>query len=322
VAISILPTSQTSPLFRGAISIDLIVTIPLCWFVLAKIGIVSIKGTKWVFLTSVLAGIVFLREEARLTFLQTLENLLPFVLALLLAMIFCRGVRWAYRITQSPDVLLASTTEVTEKFGNNFIAKVIASELAMLIYLVAPSPPNAVDERFFSSHISSGYRSMLGGLLFAGLLETMVVHIVVHLFSPTFAWVLTISSLVGCMLVVSHMRALPRRRHSISDSALVLKNGLFGTAVIKLNEIDTVDPIDGFNDNETPRLAMLGKLDPVNVKIVFKNPQTYEANHGIERTVSSLLFHVDHPGRFVEALRDQVEHFDSNEPTADLQHRR
>lgn len=317
LAISFLPAVQSSPLLRVGISIDLLLTLPLLWFVLAKAGVVPIKGTKWVLLTGVLAGLVFLREEPRLTFLQTLEDLLPIVLGLLSVAALYAVVRVVIRVARSVDILLASSVELSDKLGKNFIARVIASELAMLIYLVDMSPLNPTNECSFSSHTRSGFRGLLGGLLFVGLLETMVVHIVVHLFSPTIAWVLTLSSLFGCLMVVSHMRAIPRRLHCISDDTLTLKNGLFGTAEIRLYKIESVDRVEGFNDNETPRFAMLGKLDPVNVKIVLKNPQTYEANHGIKRTVSSLLFQVDHPSEFVETLRDSIERFNSRNPAAD-----
>jgi hypothetical protein len=186
----------------------------------------------------------------------------------------------------------------------------MASDLAFLRYAIAPPKYQQSGPGVFSSHGQSGLISLLWAIGAVVVLETVVLHILVHLASPVLAWVLTGVSLYSLMSLVAHIRALPRRCSTLGAHGITLRSGLFGQCHIPYGHIASVTPISmgGTLPADTWQLGLLGSMEPRNLLISLYHPTAVEITHGLSRKTRHIAIHMDDPKGFADAiarLRDQ-----------------
>ena len=305
-ALSLSSFAVDNPTLGTALLLDFVLTPPLVYAIAVWFGIAPAKGIKWVFAIGALAAFMVLPDSGR----WLLNSVVPFVLPAfeigLVAFVGYGLWQALRRRDRDADRYTVIQGQISKAVGTGVFARILGSELAAMVYALRPGPiPDATKAGTFSTHQTSGFRAILGALVGVTMLELVVVHILVHLASPIAAWILTGISMFTLLTVIGHIRALSRRPHLLQDGQLTLRNGLFGTLSVPMGDITLATKIDGYAKTDTPRFAILGEMEAANVHLEFARPVTYHVSHGVHRTMTSLLCHMDDPEAFLLALDGQ-----------------
>ena len=222
-----------------------------------------------------------------------------------------RRLRLAYPLVAGiPDARDRLHALLAKVSGSPPSAAVMASDLAFLRYAIWPPKSDQHGPGIFSSHRQSGLIPILWAVVAVVVLETGVLHILVHLASLLLAWLLTALSLYGLLSLAGHIRALPRRYSTLGNDSVTLRTGLFGQCNIPYRQIAEIIPIavgSGVPTNSW-QLGMLGSMEPRNLLLGLHQPATIEISHGITRRTHHIAVHMDDPQGFANAvlqMRDQ-----------------
>ena len=182
----------------------------------------------------------------------------------------------------------------------------IASDIAFLRYAI--HPPRAVHQGpgRFSGHRDSGLIPLLWAFAAVVVLETVVLHVLVHLLAPVLAWLLTALSLYSLLTLVGHIRALPRRDSTLEDRGITLRAGLFGQCHIPYDQIAEVTPLAMGSEipDDSWQLGLLGGMEPRNLLLRLHRPVAVRITHGLTRTARHIALHADDPAGFSRAVLD------------------
>ena len=283
-----------------AILADLVVTLPLAFWIGGRVGRIRRLPPTVLLGTTLLASLLLLPAPLREDLKSVLAPALPWIEAATLGLLALRLRRFA---GQSADLYMASHRAAESWLGEGRLARILGSELAMLAYLVVPRRPAEPGD--FNVHATSGFRPILWALMAVGLLELVVVHVLLHLASPMLAWGVTGLSALGMLFLVAHIRALAARPHRIEEGTLLLRNGLFGTAGVPLSGIAEIRRAPTDQQGIT-RFAALGGMEPMSVLLRLRSPVTIQFTRGLTRQADTLLLPVDDADRFVKAVAEAV----------------
>ena len=303
-----------------AITLDLIVTVPLLYLV----AIWRTSVPRWtvvsVFGLGVLSGVLLIPAEHRGLLDWVIEWILPVVEVGLVVFLVVRVRRYltvaktrvrtgsgaadGQDSSGEVDFYDALRTAAHDTFPSR-IAPIFATEVAIPYYLLNWRPLPAPTEGQFSYHRRNGVRVMLYGFLGAIAVEVLAVHFALTLWSHTAAWIATGLGLYAGVQVVALCRSLPRRPIHLTRDELVLRFGFAGEARIPLGDIDSIESSrQSLQFKGTVRqLSSLGGLDPHNVILHVRKEHVLRRLYGIQARFTTIAFHVDEPERFVAAVR-------------------
>jgi len=186
---------------------------------------------------------------------------------------------------------------------------VLAYETAVLYYAaVGWTRSPETGDRSFSVHRGVGYIALMTAAMIALVVETTAVHLLLRLWSPVAAWVLTGISLYTLVWLLGDLHAVRLRPLQICDETLHLRLGLRWTASIPLESIRAVqDPQDAEQSRGREHLKAVLAGAP-NRRIRLTGPIRAVGLYGLTRQVTTIDLHIDDPADFDAALdqaRDQ-----------------
>jgi hypothetical protein len=296
-------------LLADALTLDLIVTVPLVYWFLAvrraglprlsvlPVFVLSVAGTRLV------PGL----EAGRL--LHGLEWVAVPAELLLLTIVARRAVAMsrALRAGEGGDALESLRRAAIELVEVERAAEVIAYEAAVLWYAVVGGgrhgmPPSA---DAFGVRRRSGYGPVLVGLFFALVAEAIAVHLLVRRWSVVAAWILTILTAYAALWLIGDFRALGRRSILVTGDELIVRLGLRWTVRVPLDRIRAVRAARG---QEPPgsdhlRAVILGAERQV---VELDSEVVATGLYGIRRRIRSIGLSVDEPERFFCCLERRL----------------
>jgi len=166
------------------------------------------------------------------------------------------------------------------------IAKVIATEMAVVYYLISSPSKEILKPNHFTYDKKSGIKIVLTVFIFLILIETFVVHLLISNWNENIAWILTFLSVYAILQVIAIMKSMSRRLISIDYEHRVLNlNYGFGCqSNIPFNHIINIGV---FNRNLREGnmhiyLSLFELLDTSNVSIELKIENVLNKLYGIE----------------------------------------
>ncbi|SMR81648.1 hypothetical protein SAMN04488030_2118 [Aliiroseovarius halocynthiae] len=293
--------AQTSPAFATAVTLDFLITAPFAyWFCSRKRDL-----PRWAFalVFAIALGVAWLTLPVDNR--QVFEHLsvgLPIAIELAVVAGLAYGL-WTLPKQSSSDLYTRLQASSLHVLKNKRVAQIFASEIASLLYCFwAPKPVSLrIDQ--FSSHQSTGFGAILCALASVVLLEAVAVHFAAALISELFAWVLTGSSLMLCVFLIGHARALSRRPHVAAHDQLHLRSGLFGSVSVRYESIVAIDVVSSV-PSDALQLALLPGMEQQNVVITLSHPSQISFTHGFSRMSDKICVHVDDPESFADAVRN------------------
>lgn len=295
-------------LFALAISSDLLITIPLIYFLIIRKKPISKFTVIPVTVVCLAFGFLILPSSHHRYLDLFYHYILPFVeLGVIGSLMFktYKGIRILRKEGKSdPDFMNVLRNTTRGAIANERIRGILNTEIAFIYYALfsyRQRKINIDNIRNFSYHRENGLAILVGVFIFILFAESFIVHILVMRWSIIAAWILTAFSLYGLIFLLGQLQAAKNRPIQISSKALQVKFGLFGDLEIPWDKIATIS----FTSRDVPQgdSHVLEFLSGHNIIITFNEALTLKGLYGISKKISTLAFFVDDSESFATAVR-------------------
>ncbi len=307
ISLSLTNLLTVYPEFAVAVTYDLTLTAPLIYlFLIRKTQIPKLTVIP-VFVLGVVTASLILPSENRFHLNLITTFVLP-VAEIIAVTFFGITAYKSYKTYQSLSGKSADVLEILRKtcrtrIFSPRIAEMAAFEISVFYYAVL-SWKKSPRENTFSYHKKSGIIALYSIIIFIVAVETLVVHILVAMWSETAAWILTALSIYFLFQLFAHLKAVLQRPFEITRNKLYLRYGLFGDAMIETENIEKIEETSAPFEYEkgAKKLALLGGLEPHNLKIELKDEIVVKSFYGIESKAKTLYLFVDEIEEFKNAF--------------------
>jgi hypothetical protein len=295
-----LPSLKHPEAVAVGITLDLMVLVPLAYYFL----VVRPKGWPPVavapmLVLSLLVAAAVLPSDHQ----QTLRVLRALVIPAELGLLGWIGWQAFRALRETRDEAAADPLEALHKSARAFLrveraADVLASELAVLHYALFSwrSRAHQPDAAWaFSSHERSGHGGLVLALLVLTAVEAIAIHVLLALWSPALAWIITALSLYGALWLLADYRASILRPVLVDSDEVWLRAGLRWHARVPRRMIAAVVRTAPGSQEGTRSLAF---LTTPNLWLEFSEPISLRGSYGIRRRVRKVGLFVDNPAEF------------------------
>ena len=299
---------QSPDTFSLAITLDLLVTLPLIYFLLIRNKNIPKYTIISVFIIGVIAATFIIPKDNQYYLTQIKFWVVPVLELSILSFIFFKIKKTFAAIktatTTTPD-FYSAVVKVTKSALPPRVSSVFATEIAVIYYGLLSWRKRPLQANEFTYHKRSAIRELLVILMFMIVGETAAIHLLLHIWSPTAAWILTFLSIYTLFQVFGILKSMPHRPIVIGEKNLFLRYGLLNDATISLADIESIKlERKGLEfNNDVRRLSSLGEIDSYNVILRLKNQQTMTGLYGFSKTFKTIAFHVDNKEAFAEKLK-------------------
>jgi len=302
-----------SPLLNGhpglsfALTVDLVLTIPLVYFLLIRTSKIPKTTVLPVMILGVLIGSYVLPEENQM-YLDLFKTwALPVIeLSALTFIIF--KVRKAVRqfksnSTESLDFFTTLKTTCSEMLPKAAVMPVVM-EISVIYYGFITWKRRDLKENEFSYHKDSGTPALLIAFIFLIAIETLVLHILLYRWSEVAAWILTCLSIYSGIQILGFLKSMLKRPISIEGDKLCLRYGIMSETTIDLDNIASIDisSRDIELNDITRKLSILGELESHNLILSLKKENELLGLYGAKKTYKKLTIYVDNPTAFKDSI--------------------
>lgn len=289
------------------ILLDLLLTIPLLYFLIIR----KTKIPKFTTVYVVLFGIIaagFIIPPAQQDLLSKVKNFAIPVLELgIISIIIYKlfALKSSFNEVKSTDFYDRLLIACQEIFPNR-IGKLLSTEIAVFYYLFAPNKKTTQKEFEFTYFKKSGIKSIIGALVFILIIETVVLHFVLEEWNTKIAWLLTILGTYAIIQIVSILRSMNKRLISFDfeNESLELRYGFGSQTSIAFESIDKIDRSrkSKSNDKDNISLSLFDLVDSKNITLYLKEEHTLHKIYGIEKKYKSISFFIDDINLFIDHL--------------------
>ena len=200
-----------------------------------------------------------------------------------------------------PELHTAIRTFVADNFGDSFLTRAISYEISVICHCFFPNRSTRSNGFFY--HKNRGSKSLYGVVAFIIIAETIAVHLLVALWSPVAAWILTALSLYFLLFLTAHFRALAMRPIRVEGGKLLFRFGLLLDAEIELSDIEDVRRIAVGQQDEADREAsLLAGFEQVNLMLVLERKHVGRGPYGAGLSFRRLAFFADEPEMLLKGL--------------------
>ena len=319
IIISALVLIAKSPVFYQfpdklsvAITLDFLVTLPLAFYPLIRR-----KNISWIAVTPVatlgiiLAGLVLPKDhqeflaQARMVSFSLMELM---VIAFLI--IKAGKAKKAYNLQKDAayDFYTALKNAVSEVMPKG-LSNLLSTEIAVFYYALFCWSKRKLESNEFTCYKENGTIAILFVIIFMIIVETVVQHILIGLFSAAIAWIITIVSIYSVFVLFGISRSLSWRPVLLTDNKIHLRYGIISEAIIHFDIIESVQiPTPAVKTNkELIFLSPLHKLENKNVVINLLKEGILHGFYGRKKKFKSIGFYVDDLARFKDVLGRQMD---------------
>ncbi|KAB2810175.1 hypothetical protein [Phaeocystidibacter luteus] len=304
--IGVQSTWMNNPRMDLAISIDLLVLVPLSWFLLIRKREIPNITVVPITVLSLILGFVLLRPEDQ-TYLHYFESfVLPFVELGVVGFIL-------WKVVQIRKALKANADTTSDFFDSLLMAvsdilprpvvRPFALEIAVFYYAFRFKKAKPI-EGSFTYHRESGVTALYGALVFIILVETAVLHILLERWSPLTAWILTGISLYTAIQFLAYARSLSARPIRLHNNSVKLNYGIVASAEVDIQNIERIETTssDLPEDGSVVKLGLLGALESHNVILHFAEPVEMIRLYGTRVSTTAIALYLDKPDEFKAAI--------------------
>lgn len=306
IAAGLIETVDSPDLLAAAIAFDLLITVPLAFFFLvirrnsmSLLALAPVVGAGW------LAAFLVLPAEHRAPLYVAEIGAFAFEVFI----VFTIG-RKAWKAARDPssatgDTLTNLRRIAVETIGNRRLGAAAGTEFAALYYALVSwfrKSGGSGSAAAFSYHKRSGLIGIAVVLMFAMTVEVAVLHVLLSMWSPAAAWVVTALTFYGGIWFIGHFRASVLRPVIVTEEAILFRSGILYDLDIPFDSvarIDTKKPDSG----RAVSAAFFG--EPTHW-IVLSGEIEAEGAFGFTTKISAIGFIPDEPEKFGELMRMRI----------------
>ncbi|TRO64372.1 hypothetical protein [Christiangramia sabulilitoris] len=298
-------------LFSIGVSFDLLITIPLVYFLLIRKTRIPKTTLVPLLVFSLIIGKYIIPGEHHyyldLFKIWGLPVIEIFVLGFVILKVHKAIKQFNLNKENETDFYSILKKSCNELFPKPFVVPVV-TEIAVFYYGFLYWKKRPIRTNEFLYHKESGSVSLLAVLIFLIIIETIVLHILLAMWSNTFAWLLSLLSAYSLIQIFGFMRSMSKRPVIIGQNKLYLRYGIMSEAVVKIEDIKAIEisSKDIELNSETRKLSFLGSLESHNLVLYLKRENTLYGLYGRKSTFKTLLLHIDEKHKFKEQIEVSV----------------
>jgi len=301
---------ERSELIVGALTLGLTLLVPLLYWLL----MVRRRGWPPVTVLAVFIGSVLLAgrliPEAQHQVLDLVEYAAIAAELVLIGLLVHKTMRLrrAYRERADPgDDVYAGLRESAESVLGLVAGNLLAYEMAVFYYLLFGWRRAPKDQPLsFTYHRSSAYLAIVGAVMLAAVAELGGMHLLISLWSPTVAWVVSAISVYALLWLIGDAHAIRLRPIRVSETMLHIRVGLRSTIDVPLASIDTIGaPGDRSLSRRTPGYLKSVLLGAANLRVELNTPVDALGPYGLTMEAKTIDLRVDDPQRLETEVRNR-----------------
>lgn len=302
------PLLYSHSLLNFAIAVDMLLLIPLIYFLLIRKTKIPKTSVVPVMVVGLLIGTFFLPAEKQFFFSVFKKWILPFIELTIITFVIIK-VRKAISIYQSNSSrtidFYSNLKSVCYKILPKPLVLPFATEVAVFYYALINWKSHRLKPNEFTYHKNSGTPALFGAVIFIIAIETLAFHFLIQRWSITTSWVLTGLSVYTLVQVLAFARSFSHRPITIIDNSLTIRFGIMSEVEIPLIEIAHIELSQrDVNLNKTTR--KLFPLENHNVIITLKRPHVLTGLYGLKKSFETLALHVDESNNFINSINSKI----------------
>ncbi len=309
-----------SPLFESnanqlapAVTIDLLLTLPLVYFLIIRKKSIPKTTTVLVLGIGVLIASLILPKHDQWLLNYAKIWLLPLVELLVITYVFFtirKSVR-AFKSSQNNATSFDFHTNLKEALSKIIPVKAIpfvAMEISVFYYGFIRWKKLTLNQLEFSYHRESGTKAALLILILIIGVETFAFHILLINSAQVLAWILTGLSIYSGFQIYGIYKSLNRRPIRIETDKIHLRYGIIAEAEIDMGNIKSIQPQKGEINKESGTISFspFGNLEGHNVLFELERPIMVSGLYGVKRHTNYLALFVDNPKDFISAVQMSI----------------
>lgn len=290
-----------------AITFDLLITIPIIYFLLIRKSKIPVTTVVPVMIVSLIVGTFILPNEN-----QYYLNLfkvwgLPIIEILVVSFIIVK-IRTSIRKYKQKKLLnpdfYTTLKETCSELLPEKIVPIFATEIAVFYYGFLNWKKPTPDENDFTYHKNSGTPTLLVAIIFIGIIETFAIHLLLERWNSTAAWIFSGLSIYTAIQLFGFLKSLSQRPIRIEKNHLIIRYGILAETEINLEDIDFIElsKSDLKSDNLTKQLSAFGTLESHNIIIRLKKEYSLLGLYGIKKRFTNLALYLDKNEEFKKKI--------------------
>lgn len=302
-----------SNLLTLGISLDLLVTIPLVYFLLIRKTTIPKTTVVPFMIIGLIIGMYILPENQQY-YLQLFKSWALPVIELTIftfVVIKVRKTILSYRKLKntSPDFYTAVKEACKEILPQKLVIP-FAMEVSVMYYGFINWKRKKLAHNEFSYHKDTASVTLFLALILLIAVEMVTVHILLAKWSEIAAWILTILSAYSGIQILGFAKSLTQRPTIIEEDQLILRYGIMAEIAIPYQNIKKIElskksiPED---DKTTKFLSLLGETEGHNIILHVHEEATISGLYGIKKKFKKLAFHIDAVSEFKNQLAPRLE---------------
>ncbi|ASS76158.1 hypothetical protein CIG75_15240 [Tumebacillus algifaecis] len=296
------------------VALDLVLTIPLLYYFL----VVRKQKKSWfavlpVLFLGTLVG-KYLLPASQQAFFDVLLYLVPAIEALLLIFLLVklRSLVKSMQAFQQTEFhwLDALRKALGATIGESRLLDFLVMDLGMIFYAFHFGKQKPAKYRSFTYHRDSSIKALVIVFVLLALLEAVLMHLVIEIWSVTAAWIATASSLYAIVGLVGYYNSFKHCPILVSDDAVYLRIGFSSHTLIAKHNIASVQPIPISFEEKRDKHAFYAVLffEEPQLEIKLHEPVILHGPFGKKSRVTRVLLKVDEPLSFVQELEEGKGH--------------
>ncbi|WP_234423318.1 hypothetical protein [Aquimarina spinulae] len=304
--------SNTGALSIG-ITLDLLFTIPIVYFVLIKKKNIPKTTIVPFFILGMVIASYIIPQEHQSTLNWAKNWIFPFVELGVGVFVFykVRQTIKRYKANAKQELdFFSALKETCGEIAPGKIAIFLTMELAVFYYGFVSWKKRILAENEFTYHKNSGTISLLAALIIIIGVETYVLHVLLLKWSVIAAWIASILSVYSSIQIFGFLKSIIKRPTTIEGDILHLRYGILSETTIDINNIASIEITNKEIeiDTKTIKLSPLGELENHNMLITLKKENMFSGLYGMKKTYTTIAFFIDDKERLKKMLESNILH--------------
>ncbi|MDO4230403.1 MAG: hypothetical protein Q4C98_11365 [Capnocytophaga sp.] len=299
---------QNKNLFSNTLSFDLLVSIPVIYFLLIRKTAFSKKSSVLVLIFGIIIGSYIIPTENQ-TYINIAKKwIVPIIELSLMIFVFAKIFQTIkkYRTEMKYQFdFYTLSKSIFNQIMPNRIANFLATEITVFYYSFFIWKKKSEFQNEFTTHKNSSVISFLGAFIFIILIETITVHLLASQWNTIVAWILTGLSLYSTMTIFGIIKSIIYRRSRVENNEVILYFGILSEIKMNIDDIEKIELITkGVNqeDKSNQGLSPFENMDGYNTVIYLKNEHQINGLYGFQRKCKNIRLKLDDNQKFKELI--------------------
>lgn len=290
------------------VAVDLLVLLPVAYLLIFRPPFrKALVALLALLLLGILVGSVLVPDESKVLWRQLDDIRWIYLVALICSQAALIGLVLVdiAKARNSTNLEQAVHDAIERRTGSGGVSELLKADARVWLYLFVRKPQRLQFDGmpFYARDFDSNASSMQAFLILVAL-EVPIAHVIIHLFSPAVAVVVTSLSLYGLVFLCADYRATLLRPTTFGSTQLHIRHGVLGSLTLNYRDIERVAQATGRPRRAVRRMRFVG-MGNANTLIVLRDGATPLALLGAKE-LKEIYIGIDDAGRFQEQLKARL----------------